>query len=331
MVGQPVPRGRGPQRAATAPPKRVWSSTSTSPNVMGVRYGSSSHSLQNGRLTHQQDIDAPIAAQRKINSYRQQYADNQNISFLPAILSTSTRMHGEFLRLLFLQAHRETEAHFTDTGVPSQRNQLDSFRFKRAAFFQSLKSKVGLAAAKAAALRINLNVEGCGIVAAPVHAPSPSFTQSPSPPRSLVRDEQTSPHRPRLVVSYSTCPPLSPSPHANSFVRGTAVINTHTILRESKMGTDESLKTVQRTVTRTKATDTYDILSHRPQLAPWDDTLPHTRPKDPPSLHHIVMYTAITWNSHIYQIKMRGQSHRMSCMECSYSTGTILCLVQSQG
>jgi hypothetical protein len=56
--------------------------------------------------------------------------------------------------------------------VPSQRNQSDSFRFKRAAFFQSLKTKVGLAAAQAAALRINLNVEGCGIVAAPVHAPS---------------------------------------------------------------------------------------------------------------------------------------------------------------
>jgi hypothetical protein len=33
-------------------------------------------------------------------------------------------------------------------------------------------SKVGLAATKAAALRIKLNVEGCGIVAAPVHAPS---------------------------------------------------------------------------------------------------------------------------------------------------------------
>jgi hypothetical protein len=71
-------------------------------------------------------------------------------------------MHGEFLLLLFLQAHRETEAHFTATGMPSQRNQSDSFCFKRAAFFQSLKSKVGLAAAKAAALRINLNVEGCG-------------------------------------------------------------------------------------------------------------------------------------------------------------------------
>ena len=33
-------------------------------------------------------------------SYQQQYADNQNISFLPVIVSTSTRMHGEFLHLL---------------------------------------------------------------------------------------------------------------------------------------------------------------------------------------------------------------------------------------
>jgi hypothetical protein len=38
------------------------------------------------------------------------------------------------------------------------------------------------------------------------------------------RDEQTHPHRPRLVVSHSTCPPLSSSPHANSLVIGPAVI-----------------------------------------------------------------------------------------------------------
>ena len=83
------------------------------------RYGSSSHPLQNGHLTHPQDIDSHlhVAAQRKVNSYTQQYADNQNTSFLPAIVSTSTRMHGEFLRLLFLQAHRETEAHFNATGM----------------------------------------------------------------------------------------------------------------------------------------------------------------------------------------------------------------------
>ena len=60
------------------------------------RFGSSSHVQQNDLLSHPQDLDAPLrlAAQRKINGYRQQYADNQNISFLPAIVSTSTRMHG---------------------------------------------------------------------------------------------------------------------------------------------------------------------------------------------------------------------------------------------
>ena len=56
----------------------------------------------------------------KITAYGQQYADNQSTSFLPAIVSTSTRMHGEFLRLLFLQAHRETEAHFTAEHPPPQ-------------------------------------------------------------------------------------------------------------------------------------------------------------------------------------------------------------------
>ena len=61
-----------------------------------------------------QDLDAPLclAVQRKINGYGQQYADNQNISFLPAIMSTCTRMHGEILRLLLL------------TGPPGNRGAL---------------------------------------------------------------------------------------------------------------------------------------------------------------------------------------------------------------
>jgi hypothetical protein len=96
------------------------------------RYGSGSHPLQNGRLTHPQDIDAPllIAAQRKINIYTCHHK----------------HVHPHARRIFassFLQAHRETEAHFTATGMQSQRNQSDSFRFKRAAFYQSLTSKVG--------------------------------------------------------------------------------------------------------------------------------------------------------------------------------------------
>jgi len=52
----------------------------------------------------------------------------------------------------------------------------------------------------------------------------------PGSSRVPVRDGQTSPHRPWLVVSRSTCPPLSSPPHANCFVIGHAVIKqTHTI------------------------------------------------------------------------------------------------------
>ena len=47
----------------------------------------------------------------------------------------------EFLRLLFLQAHRETEAHFTAAGMSSQTNNSEALRFKRAAFYNGLKSK----------------------------------------------------------------------------------------------------------------------------------------------------------------------------------------------
>jgi len=57
--------------------------------------------------------------------------------------------------------------------------------------------------------------------------PPPSFTQSPYPPRSLVRDGQTSPHRPRLVVSRSTCPLLSP-PQRQQLCNRSCSNKTHT-------------------------------------------------------------------------------------------------------
>ena len=202
------------------------------------RFGSSSHVHQNGLLWHPQDLDAPlrVAAHRKINSNRQQYADNQNISFLPAIMSTSTRMHGECLRLLFPQAHRKTEAHFTAAGMPSQSNQSYSFLFQARGFLPLPEEQSRTRGGQSSGPEDQ--PQYCGLwrsrtprarsLSRSPSPPPPSFTLSPSPPRSLVCDGQTSPHRPRLVVSRSTCPPLSPSPHANSFVICTAVRNTHT-------------------------------------------------------------------------------------------------------
>jgi hypothetical protein len=61
------------------------------------------------------------------------------------------------------------------------------------------------------------------------HVAHQSAAEEAFSPRSLVCGGQTSPHRPRLVVSRSTCPPLSPSrgPDAHSFIIGTAIINNN--------------------------------------------------------------------------------------------------------
>jgi hypothetical protein len=82
---------------------------------------------------------------------------------MPAIASTSGRLHSEFVRLLFLQAHRETDRFFAASGVQSAQFDRDQFHFRRAAFSSQLKSKVGLPLAKAAAFRINLNLDGAPI------------------------------------------------------------------------------------------------------------------------------------------------------------------------
>jgi hypothetical protein len=79
---------------------------------------------------------------------------------MPAIPSTSGRLHSEFVRLLFLQTYRETDRFFAVSGVQLEKHDRDQFHFRRAAFSVQLKRRVGLNLAKAAALRINLNIDG---------------------------------------------------------------------------------------------------------------------------------------------------------------------------
>ncbi len=97
------------------------------------------------------------------------------VSFMTAIASTSGRLHSEFVRLLFLQAHRETDRFFAASGVQSAQS-TSVFHFRRAAFLQQVKSKVGLALAKAAALRIVLNLDGAPIASKSHTHPSHSQT-----------------------------------------------------------------------------------------------------------------------------------------------------------
>ena len=92
------------------------------------------------------------------------------------IASTSWRLHSEFVRLLFLQTHRETDRFFTASGVQLPESTSGQFHFRRAAFAQQLKSKVDLALAKATTLRINLNLDGTPITSKSHTHPSHSQT-----------------------------------------------------------------------------------------------------------------------------------------------------------
>ena len=107
--------------------------------------------MRNGTLHYPNpnDIDKSLndAAADKIRKYRADYNSNplNAISFVPAITSTSDRLHSEFIRLLFLQDHRETDRFFAASGVQSVQSNLGSSysHFRRAAFSSMMKSKCG--------------------------------------------------------------------------------------------------------------------------------------------------------------------------------------------
>ena len=102
---------------------------------------------------------------------------SNTISFMSAIANTSGRLHSEFIRILFLQVHRETDRFFAASGVQSaQSNMGGFFHFRRAAFSSMLKSRVGNILAKAAALRITLNLDGAPIISKSHTHPSHSQT-----------------------------------------------------------------------------------------------------------------------------------------------------------
>ena len=144
------------------------------------RFGSSSDPSINDHLHYPNDLDGSLneAAADKIRQYRADYNNRPSnpISFMPAIASTSGRLHSELVRLLFLQAHRETDCFFAASGVQLAQTDRGQFHFRRAAVSAQLKSRVGLALVKTAVLRINLNLDGAPIASKSHTHPSHSQT-----------------------------------------------------------------------------------------------------------------------------------------------------------
>ncbi len=107
------------------------------------RSGSSSDPNLNGHLHYPNDIDRSLneTVSDKIRKYRADYNNNppNAIFFMPAMTSTSGRIHSEFVRLLFLQTHRETDRFFAASGVQLAHSTSGQFHYRRAAFSSQLK------------------------------------------------------------------------------------------------------------------------------------------------------------------------------------------------
>ena len=106
------------------------------------RFGSSSDPSINGHLHYPNDIDRSLneTVTDKMRKYHADYNNNppSSVAFMPTIASTSGRLHSEFVLLLFLQGHRETDHFFaghrvdwlpheyvpSGLGTPSERRRL---------------------------------------------------------------------------------------------------------------------------------------------------------------------------------------------------------------
>jgi hypothetical protein len=145
------------------------------------RIGSNANSVLNGTLHYPNNIDESLnqVSNDKIRKYRTDYNNNppNAVAFMLDIAGTNGRLHSEFIRILFLQTHRETDLFFAVSGVQSaQSNMGGFFHLHRAAFSSILKSRVGHIMAKASVLRVNLNLDGTSIASSSHTHPSHSQT-----------------------------------------------------------------------------------------------------------------------------------------------------------
>jgi hypothetical protein len=145
------------------------------------RVGSRLDPTLNGNLKYPNNLDQSLndTDVDKIRKYRADYNNRSPsvVSFMSTIASTSGRLHSEFVRLLFLQTHRETDRFFAASGVHlPQTNTSVQFHFLHAAFSCMIKSRVGNILPKDVTLRINLNLDGAPITSKSHTHPSHSQT-----------------------------------------------------------------------------------------------------------------------------------------------------------
>ena len=143
-------RSRGQHCGDIEVPGYLADETGPMPLVLDLRithdrFGRSSDLSLNGNLRYPNDLDRSLneAVSDKIRKYRTDCNNNPPtaVSFMPAIASTSGRLHSEFIRLLFLQTHRETDRFFAASGIQLVQSHHGMFHYRCVAFSSQLKHK----------------------------------------------------------------------------------------------------------------------------------------------------------------------------------------------
>jgi hypothetical protein len=106
-------------------------------------------------LTPEPDGVIKTVARKTIRHYRQLYVDHPDpIAFMPVAVDTSGSIYDDFLRLLFLHAHREASGLAND--IPEESGH---FRFLRAACLANIKGSVGLILTKVSVMSISIPLD----------------------------------------------------------------------------------------------------------------------------------------------------------------------------
>ena len=122
-------------------------------------HGSSDNPTLNGTLLHQ-DLDLALyqRARAKVEKYRDGYAAHGlRHAFLPAIVSTSGRIHGELLRLLFNLADKKTSSSLAALGEAID-VESEVYCRRRSGNFCRMRAALGLACYDSTSLSVCLEV-----------------------------------------------------------------------------------------------------------------------------------------------------------------------------
>ena len=148
--GSRVPNSRGQRRGdLEIKGLNVAGTTDLIVDVALVRdfHGNVVDPARHGQLRHPNPdkvlIDTAVAKAQG-NEYRPDYLRNHNKAFPPLVMSTSGRLHSEFVRLLYILAHQGAVRFFAILDYKSCDEELCQ---RRGAFFFQHRARIGLAGA----------------------------------------------------------------------------------------------------------------------------------------------------------------------------------------